>query len=376
MNGPFDVRPLPCLRKIASAACRGPSCSRWARLAGLLIAAACFVGCGEPTITSYRAPKEKHPDVSASQTKPHGHGGMSRPQASLQWKLPAGWKESAPGQMSIAAFTIAGKDGGEAQVNITVLPNLAGHDADIVNMWRQQIGLAPLTEEEATRGLRPVEVGGETGRMFEAPPASDDSKPKTRIVTAIVHRADGSWFYKLTGGTPIVENQKPVFIEFLKSIRIQTVTPAAAAPMPAAAPPPAADAAPALKWKVPPQWTPIAAGQMQLARFAVPQRGDARAAVSVSVFPSDTGGALANVNRWRQQIGLDPIADTELPKQITALNPPNPQAFLTEQQNNKKQIVAAVVPRNGQWFFYKLLGDAAAVAPEKDAFVAFVKSEP
>ena len=127
---------------------------------------------------------------------------------------------------------------------------------------------------------------------------------------------------------------------------------------------------------MPALWTPVTAGQMQLAKFAVPARGSARAEVTVSIFPSDTGGALANVNRWRRQIGLDPVTEADLPQQITILDPPNPQAFLTDQKNNGQQLVAAVVPRDGKWFFYKLLGHAAAVEPEKDAFVAFVKSEP
>jgi hypothetical protein len=82
------------------------------------------------------------------------------------------------------------------------------------------------------------------------------------------------------------------------------------------------------------------------------------------------------VNRWRQQIGLEPIAEADLAKHVTALDPASPQAFLVDLKNNDRQLVAAVVPRSGQWFFYKLMGGAAAVTPQKDAFVAFVKSEP
>jgi hypothetical protein len=138
--------------------------------------------------------------------------------------------------------------------------------------------------------------------------------------------------------------------------------------------PPTADAGP--KWKVPPQWTALPAGQMQLAKFAMPQRGNAKAEVAVSVFSSDTGGTLRNVNRWRGQIGLGPVTEAELAQQVTKLDPANPQAVLVDLKNNDLQLIAAIIPRGGQWFFYKLTGDAAAVAPERDAFVAFVKSEP
>jgi hypothetical protein len=44
--------------------------------------------------------------------------------------------------------------------------------------------------------------------------------------------------------------------------------------------------------------------------------------------------------------------------------------------NNDKRMVGAIVPRGEQYWFYKLMGDAAAVAPEKDAFIGFAKSKP
>ena len=110
---------------------------------------------------------------------------------------------------------------------------------------------------------------------------------------------------------------------------------------------------------------------MQVAKFDVPVRDGAQAQVSVSVFPSDTGGALANVNRWRRQVGLaDVDALGNLATPIDGL----PGATLVDLSNNGKRLVGAIVPRDGQWWFVKLLGDEKAVAPERDNFVAFVKS--
>ena len=56
----------------------------------------------------------------------------------------------------------------------------------------------------------------------------------------------------------------------------------------------------------------LPAGQMQLAKFAVPEVQGAKAQVSVSMFDNDTGGTLANVNRWRGQIGLGEITAAQL----------------------------------------------------------------
>ncbi len=136
------------------------------------------------------------------------------------------------------------------------------------------------------------------------------------------------------------------------------------------------EAPPAARWKVPGGWTELPAGRMQLARFEVPARRGARAEVSVSSFPTDTGGTLANVNRWREQIGLPPISGEELPREVVPLDPGGTGTVMVNLSNGGRRLVAAIVPRDGRWFFYKLLGDATAVGPEVDDFAAFARSEP
>jgi hypothetical protein len=115
---------------------------------------------------------------------------------------------------------------------------------------------------------------------------------------------------------------------------------------------------------------------MQDARFAVPDLGAAKAEVSVSVFNRPTGDRLSNINRWRGQVGLSSITEAELAGAVTPLDPANPDAILLDVTNNGKRLLGAAYPRGGRYFFYKLLGDEAAVAAQRDAFIAFVKSEP
>jgi hypothetical protein len=98
--------------------------------------------------------------------------------------------------------------------------------------------------------------------------------------------------------------------------------------------------------------------------------------VMVSIFPSDTGGLLGNVTRWRGQIGLSEISEADLAKLITPLDPKDSRAVMVDMTNSGKQLIGAIVPRGSQWFFYKLLGDEPAVAAQRDAFIAFVRSEP
>ncbi len=322
------------------------------------------MGCQREEIQVYTAPKDKRsaPPVSAVVPMPKA---KARPQ--VCWTLPKDWKEAGAGQMSVATFSIQDAGGREAQVTITPLARLAGRDAEIVNMWREQVGLEPLSREEAAKQFEAVQVGGENGNLFQIEGKPQGSSGPARIVTAMVHRPDASWFYKLAGDSALVETQKPAFIEFLKSIRMKDGAPAEEAP---------AAASSKAGWQVPSQWKEIPAGQMQVAKFAVPARGSAKAEVFVSVFPSDTGGTLANVNRWRKQIGLPEAQSAELTSMISPLDPARPEAILVDMTNSNKRLLGAIVPRDGRYWFYKMMGDAEAVAPEKESFVAFVKSKP
>jgi hypothetical protein len=285
----------------------------------------------------------------------------------VTWTLPKDWTENGAGQMSVASFSIKGGDGQQAQVAITPLARLGGREVEVVNMMREQLGLEPLDREAAAKQFETVQVGSETGNLFQIDGKLEGSSGPSRVVTVMVHRPDASWFFKLAGDVALVEAQKPVFIEFLKSVRIKESPVAGEV---------SETRSSKRDWKVPGEWKEIPAGQMQDAKFAVPQRGSAKAEVSVSIFPTDTGGTLANVNRWRRQIGLPEVQQAELNRMVSPLDPAHPGAILVDMTNNNKRLLGAIVPRGGSYWFYKLLGDAEAVTPAKDTFVAFAKSNP
>ena len=48
--------------------------------------------------------------------------------------------------------------------------------------------------------------------------------------------------------------------------------------------------------------------------------------------------------------------------------------LLADLKGEAKHMVGAIVPRGGQWFFYKLTGDAAAVSAARESFVSFIKT--
>ncbi len=73
-----------------------------------------------------------------------------------------------------------------------------------------------------------------------------------------------------------------------------------------------------LSWTAPADWKPKAPGAMRKGSFTVSgAAGDAD--LSITAFPGDVGGELANLNRWRGQIQLAPLAEGDLATVTTHL---------------------------------------------------------
>jgi hypothetical protein len=336
-------------------------------------AAVSLAGCGREQISVYTAPKDgQAPSMAQSDGQTAPADAAVRPKPEVGWILPQGWKETGPDAVSLENFDVPGPDKLSARVSLTQLGNLSGKEVLLVNMWRQQAGLPSLSDDDAVKSIQPVQFGTEQGSYFEVL-GTNNSEP-FQILTAFLHRPDGSWFCKISGNPALLTTQKPVFIDFLKSIQIKNATMAEVS-TPANTANSASPAAP--NWSVPSDWQALPAGDMQVARFDVPEQNNAKAEVSVSVFPTEAGGTLANVNRWRTKfVGLAPVGEKELPQLLSPLDPANPGAVLVDMQKDNKRLIGAIVPRAGSYWFYKLVGETAAVAPQKESFIAFAKSNP
>ncbi len=320
-----------------------------------LIAAALFaVNCSKPDIRVYIAPKDQPEGAEARNET------LNQAAPALGWTLPADWKEIGADKMSAARFSLPG----EASVMITPLPLMAAQEPALVNMWRQMMEQPALDPDAAAKALSDVDLAGEKGRMFEV--AGKRGPEEMKIVTAFLHRDDKSWFFKLQGSPAAVDAQRAAFVEFLKSVKFDAPAPAAAVPDPANAPPGLQ-----VPGTPPAGWTAMAPGAMQAAKFALPEKDGAKADVTVSIFPSDTGGALANVLRWRGQLGLPAADDAVVTASIKVLTGGPEGSVFVEMENGGRALTGAIVPRGGQWYFYKLMGDAAVVAAARQEFLNY-----
>ena len=324
-------------------------------------------------IRSYTVPKE-HSAALAAQSQPmQAASDIPINTAPIQWTLPGGWQQLAPDGIRLGNFAVPGKDGTKASVAITSFPGDVGTDLDNVNRWRQQLELAPV--EQSQLSSESVAVGSSDAKLF------DISGATARTIVAFLRRNGATWFFKMTGDIGAVTDAKPAFIEFLKSVRFaaggDVVATAAAVPTAAATAPAVANSS-SPKWSVPPNWVEKAPGAMLFKSFSIADNAGAGAAVTVSFFPGAVGGPLANINRWRGQMGLSPVAEDHLAGVANTLEPAGGKATLVDCEGAGakagQRLVAVIVPHGENTWFYKLLGDKALVAKEKDGFVNFVKT--
>ena len=339
-----------------------------------LAAAGCAListACKERTISVYTAPKER---IAAEKptTSPEPTAEDTEILPDVKWTLPAGWKDAGPDVQggpvqAVGRFVI---EGGDASVNITPLGAFDGKEPVLVNMWRSVFGLEALPDAEAASALTDIPVAGGTGKIFDL--TGEQRGKKARIVTVMFNYAGQSWFFKLQGSPESVEPQVAAFKQFLTTVRFEANTQPTPAPKPEPAPEPAPADAPQIA--LPAGWTALTPGPMQMGKFSVPEKDGAKAEVTVSVFPSDTGGMLANINRWRGQVGLPATDEAGLATCTAPLDAALPGAVLADLKGEAKHMVGAIVPRGGQWFFYKLTGEAAAVSAARESFVSFAKA--
>jgi hypothetical protein len=356
------------------------------KVALLTLAAFALAGCGRDDVKVYHVAKDDSAaplvQVAAPEQMP------PQQQSQLQWTLPDGWQEKTPGQMRVASFIATGTNGETADVGVIPLP-ATGQEIQLVNMWRAQMQLPALTNETATET---VSVGGDSAKLFDI--TSDafliDGKFRARILVAMLTRGETNWFFKMIGEDSFVAAQKPAFIQFLKSVSF--VAPATTAPMAGTSlgtqnflvPNANTVVAGGMNpnggnnsiWTIPADWRQLPPAQFLLAEFSIAGTNGATAEVNVAELNGEGGGLAANVNRWRGQLGLPAVSEILTSSfdvgggkaQVVDLSG-------TDSKTGKPvRLIGAIVPQNGQTWFYKLMGAEQIVAQQKDAFIQFIQS--
>ena len=372
-------------------------------------------GCGKDEVRVYQAPQEA-PAVAAADARggtpqdasvsPASGSASSRSASSrsataeagaserpaVPWTVPAGWEEKPASGMRVASYGVKRPDGRSADISVVAMGGGAGGELENVNRWRDQIGLEPATEADLA-GLRSIIPAGNRQVVMyqlDGKKAVLDGKYPARTLAAIMPAGEMTVFFKITGESALVAEQKPQFLAWLKSVdtgggggeSAPEASASSSAPAPAS---PAAvsggserasggggDGLP--NWQVPSGWKAAGPKPMRLASFDIPDaagNGD----VSISKLSGNGGGLLANVNRWRGQVGLAPLeAGALAANSKTVATAGGDSGTWVELVGTEKTILGAIVARGEVSWFFKLTAPSAVAAQNRETFEQFVRS--
>lgn len=130
----------------------------------------------------------------------------------------------------------------------------------------------------------------------------------------------------------------------------------------------------ALDWIIPEGWTAEKhEGGMRYATLK--PSGPGKVEVSVVVLPSPAGGKLANVNRWRGQIGLPPIGEQDLAPLTIQMKAGKGMISVFDLDNPREaegRMVVGMLGSGSDTWFLKMAGNRASVAEAKPSFLKFL----
>ena len=255
----------------------------------------------------------------------------------LEWTLPATWTETPGNKNRYATLVLSGQP--PLEVTVTVLA--AGGDdrtqqlLNNINRWRGQLGLTDIKADDLPKKTETIKAGELT---ITAINIEGKVAPKTAMGAGMMPPMMGQADAGKAAAPAVQPNAK------------------------------AKDAG--LKFQKPDEWTEAPPKQFQLARFTVGE-GDKAAEIAVS---RAGGGRDGNINRWRGQLGLNPLSAEELKQTGKPFEVGKKKGELIEIVVDDRALLGIMIPDGEQAWFIKLTGHAALAAKERSRFEAFAKS--
>jgi hypothetical protein len=263
-----------------------------------------------------------------------------------EWDLPAGWEVTAapPGALRAASIRVPLDDDRDLDLSISRLPiheDWLHYRLRNINRWRRQLQL-PVA------GASEMDQASQTVPLAKAPSIAATIIALKGILS---DSGPGSMAMRMPEGHP-----------------------------PTGAGEVASPAASGLTYETPTGWEPGPSNSVRRASLVI-RDGDAEASVAVTAFPKSGRMAdpLANINRWRGEVLLEPIGAGQItdgtePFEVDGLSGlyipldgsgDGPDALATR---------AVMVERGDLVWFFKLHGPKSLVTRETDHFREFVQT--
>jgi hypothetical protein len=239
------------------------------------------------------------------------------------WTLPQGWTQDKDKTKQTHYATIhTGPGANAAEMTVTVRPSeQAVPLKDLVNSWRSELGVKGLDMLDLEDFFRHWSIAGRPAVIVDMiGPTSLKAREESR---------------PLAQGAPF-------------------------------------------KFDTPSGWTQIPATSTFYVLSFMAADKDKKAAINVSIMAGDGGGLAANVNRWRGQVGLNPVTAAEI-NALPEVQIGTAKGKLIDVAGNSappqsNRILGAILIRQTDSLFFKMTGPKEFVGQQQPAFESFLKS--
>ena len=255
------------------------------------------------------------------------------------WDVPQGWTDKPPTELRYATLVSPGET--PLELAITQLPAENPDSPEYllknVNRWRGQLDLPPLMQPDWL-----------------------DRAQADKEIQAIPSAERTTYLILLTGTTK----------EFGETRMLAAMIPyAPAGSKSAARPRNEVPEAMGVKSTAPAHWKAEPPRQFQLARWTVTEEANV-----LTITISRSGGDVTeNLNRWRDQIGLEPLSEATTKELVKSVKIAGREAAQVE-FTAKEALWGAIIPEAPQSLFIKLRGAPELAEREREHWNQFLES--
>jgi hypothetical protein len=253
-----------------------------------------------------------------------------------RWELPDQWRMMPASGMRFATIL---PDPQRDDVELTVIPLPIDGDPEQailanINRWRGQLNLSPIDQSQLSATTEAIPLEGLTAVFVD-------------LISE--NRLDGEAGQASGRTEPEPEGER------------------------------AASEGNRLEFETPKGWQPaplvISRGGITIrheAAFEITS-GEQRLEFTLDRLPA-AGSLLQNVNRWRNQIGLEQIGSQELTQATGQVEVGGVTADFVELIGGQEAILGVIAVRDDLAWYFKLRGDKELAAREKEKFLSLVQS--
>jgi hypothetical protein len=315
-----------------------------------------FIGCGKDEgIRSYTA--DNHYDGPV-----------------VTWELPEQWGEN-PGMSGMMAGSFHIKTPNGPRGRIGVMPfREAVKTTQIANMFARELGHPDYNNTTIQPLIKNKKLGN---REFEVIRLEDkqgvESPPRTALLA--IFRQDGqTWMFPFIADRDLIDSELNHFFSFLESTTLRAGKEPVRAAAPRISSPNAGTATHQPTWDAPEHWKQKPATQIRIGNYEVSNNEGKVLDFSITSFPGDVGGLLANVNRWLEQVEINKTDEKGLSQYLSDRTIDEKPGKLVVAESETKALYAAIIFHKGRSWFLKLMGDISLAQVEKENFLGLVDS--